>query len=209
MPLHPSHFERTTALTDLTLGLVASYAVVKLFPLTDFKSQVWMWALILLALASFLGVIAHGIKMPQKTNDRIWMPLNLSLGLALGLFVVGAVFDLRGEEIARVMLPYMLALGGVFFIVTLVFPGSFLTFIAYEAVAMFFALGVYVFLSYKGSLPNAGWMAAGIFITLIAAAVQAAGKAGKGIFWYFDNNGVFHLIQLIGLGLVYRGLGIV
>jgi hypothetical protein len=207
MSLHPSRFEQTTAFTDLVMGLMAGYAALKLFPLEDFKSQIWAWAFALLALASFLGALAHGFAMSQKTNDRIWTPINLSLGFALGIFVVGAVFDLLGEETARTILPFMLFLGVAFFCVTIIFPGSFLTFIAYEALAMFFALGVYVFLFFKGT-SNAGWMAAGVFVTMIAAIVQATGKAGKSIFWYFDNNGVFHLIQMIGLGLLYVGLGI-
>lgn len=207
MSIHPSRFEQITALTDLIMGFIACYAVLQLLPFANLKSQVWMWALGLLAFASFLGVFAHGIAMSQKTNDRLWMPLNLSLGLALGLFVVGAVLDWRGEETARMILPFMLALGVVFFFVTIIFPGSFLTFIAYETAAMFFALGVYLFLFFKGT-SSAGWMAAGIFVTIVAAAVQATGKTGKSIFWYFDNNGVFHLIQMIGLVLVYAGLEI-
>jgi hypothetical protein len=205
MSFHPSRFEQVTAITDFFLGLVASYAVYKLSTLADFKSQVWMWCFALLAFASFLGVIAHGLAMSQKTNDRLWMPLNLSLGLALGIFVVGAVFDLLGEESARTILPVMLFLGVIFFLITIIFPGSFLTFIVYEAIAMIFALGSYLFLFFKGT-PHAGWMAAGIFVTIVAAIAQATGKAGKSIFWYFDNNGIFHLIQIIGLGLLYAGL---
>jgi len=207
MSIHPSRFEQVTAATDILLGAVAAYAVLKLYPLADFKSRTWMWAFGLLAFASFLGILAHGIAMSQKVNNRIWMPLNLSLGLALGMFVVGAVFDLLGEESARMILPVMLFLGFVFFLITIIFPGSFLTFIIYEAVAMLFALGAYIFLFYNGT-SSAGWMSLGIFVTIIAAAVQATGKVGKSIFWYFDNNGVFHLIQIIGLGLVYIGLGI-
>lgn len=207
MSFHSSRFEQATAITDLVMGCVAGYAALKLFPQGDFKSQIWMWAIALLALAAFFGAIAHGFTMSQKTNERIWMPLNLSLGLALGMFVVGAAFDLLGEESARTLLPFMIFLGAIFFFITMIFPGSFLTFIAYEAVAMFFALGVYVFLFLKGT-SSAGWMSAGVFVTIIAAAVQATGKAGKSIIWYFDNNGMFHLIQMIGLGLLYAGLGI-
>jgi hypothetical protein len=49
-------------------------------------------------------------------------------------------------------------------------------------------------------------MVAGIFITILAAVIQATGKAGKAIFWYFDNNGVFHLIQMFGIVLLLAGL---
>jgi hypothetical protein len=134
------------------------------------------------------------------------MPINLSLGLALGLFVVGALFDLKGEAIARTALPAMLAIGFGFFIITIWKPGNFMTFIAYEAVAMLFALGVYVYLLFTSSLAGAGWMVAGVLVTIIAAVVQATGKAGRGIFWYFDNNGVFHLIQMLGMVLLFIGL---
>jgi hypothetical protein len=209
MSIHSSRFEQTTALTDLALGLLASYPVMKLAPVTGFKSQIWMWAFALLAFASFIGVIAHGITMSQKANDGFWKPLNLSLGLALGLFVVGAVFDLSGEVTARAALPFMLALGVVFFLVTIIFPGTFLTFIVYEGIATIFALGVYVFLFYTNALPNAGWMALGVLVTIIAAVVQAAGQTGKSMLWYFDNNGMFHLIQMAGLLMLFLGLGIV
>ena len=208
MSIHSSRFEQMTALTDLLLGLFAGYAVIKLIPLAEFKSQIWMWAFALLAFASFLGAAAHGIAMQQKTNDLIWKPLNLALGLALGLFVVGAAFDLYGESTARKILPFMLALGAVFFSVTIIFPGTFLTFIIYEGIAMIFALGAYVFLFYANALPNAGWMAAGVFVTMIAAVVQAVGQTGKSVLWYFDNNGLFHLIQMLGLIFLFVGLNI-
>lgn len=205
MPIHPSRFEQMTAFTDLLLGLAAGCAALQLSARADFKSQTWMWAFGLLAFASFLGAAAHGFAMSEKTNDRIWMPLNLSLGLALGMFVAGAVFDLLGEESARMVMPVMLVLGFGFFLVTLFFPDSFLPFIIYESAAMFFALGIYLFLFLKRT-PGAGWMAAGIFVTILAAVVQATGKAGRRVFWRFDNNGVFHLMQIVGLALLYAGL---
>jgi len=206
MLIHHSLFERVTAMTDIFMGLLAAYAASQLAQFSGFKSDVWAWTFGLLAFSSFLGAVAHGFEMTQKTNDRLWMPINLSLGLALGLFVVGALFDLGGEALARKSMPLMLVVGFGFFLVTVWKPGTFMTFIAYEAVAMLFALGAYVYLLFEGSLSNAGWMVAGIFVTILAAVIQATGKAGKAIFWYFDNNGVFHLIQMIGIVLLLIGL---
>jgi len=71
---------------------------------------------------------------------------------------------------------------------------------------MFFALGAYAWLFFTSALAGAGWVLAGVAVTLLAAAVQATGKAGRGIIWYFDNNGIFHLIQMIGLILLLAGL---
>jgi len=203
---HTSPYERITAWTDIFMGALAVYIAFQLAQLADFKSAIWAWTFGLLAFSSFLGAIAHGYEMSLKTNDRLWMPINLSLGLALGLFVVGALFDLGGESVARMALPVMLAIGFGFFLITVWKPGTFMTFIAYEAIAMLFALGVYVYLLFTASLVGAGWMVLGILVTIIAAVVQATGKAGKGIFWYFDNNGVFHLIQMVGMVLLFVGL---
>jgi len=189
------------------MGLLAAYAIVHLAQFPGFKSAVWAWTFGLLAFSSFLGAVAHGFEMTPKTNDRLWMPINLSLGLALGLFVVAALFDLSGESLARKSLPLMLIVGFGFFLVTVWKPGTFMTFIAYEAVAMLFALGAYAYLFFTSALVDSGWMLAGVFVTIVAAIVQATGKAGKGIFWHFDNNGIFHLIQMIGLILLLVGVG--
>jgi len=206
MSIHHSPFERVTAVTDVLMGLLAVYAAIQLAQFSGFKPDVWAWIFGLLAFSSFLGAAAHGFEMTKKTNDRFWMPINLSLGLALGLFVVGALFDLSGEPLARNSLPLMLVVGFGFFLVTVWKPGTFMTFIVYEAVAMLFALGVYVYLFFVSTLPGVEWMVAGVFVTILAAVVQATGKAGKGIFWYFDNNGIFHLIQMIGLFFLLAGL---
>lgn len=206
MLIHHSPFERVTAITDVFMGLLAAFAALNISQLAGFRSDLWAWTFGLLAVSSFLGAVAHGFQMSQRTNDRLWMPINLSLGLTLGLFVVASLFDLGGEQLARVALPIMLAVGVGFFLFTLWKPGTFMTFLAYEALAMIFALGAYGYLFFNDSLAGAGWLAVGIFVTILAALVQATGKAGKGIVWYFDNNGVFHVVQMLGLVLLWLGL---
>lgn len=206
MRIHPSRFEQMTALTDVALGFLSAYAAFQVLKFSGFKPLVWGWAFGLLAFSAFLAALAHSFVMTQKTNERLWMPINLSLGWTLSLFVVGALIDLSGDAIARTALPAALIVGLLFFVITILRPGSFMTFIAYEALAMLFSLGVYIFLFFKGTLIGAGFMLAGVFVTIFAAVVQALGKTGKSIIWYFDNNGVFHLIQMIGIVLLLVGL---
>lgn len=206
MLIHPSPYERVTAATDVAMGLLASFISFQLFISGGFRHSVWAWAFGLLAFSSLLGAGAHAFVMSEKTYTRLWMPINLSLGFALGMFVVGAVNDLAGESAARIMIPVMTALGFGFFLVTLWKPGTFMTFIAYEALAMLFALSAYGYLFFVKPFPASGWMLSGVIVTVIAAVVQAAGNAGKGIVWYFDNNGVFHVIQMAGMVLLWMGL---
>lgn len=206
MLIHPSPYERVTALTDGLMGLFAAFMSFQLSGMGGFRHSVWAWAFGLLAVSSFLGALAHGFEMSRRANDRLWMPINVALGLTLGMFVVGAMNDLGGESLARFVLPVMIVLGVGFFLITLWKPGTFMTFLAYEALAMLFALAAYGYLFFTSALAGAGWMLAGVLVTIIAAVAQATGKAGKGILWYFDNNGVFHVIQMIGMVLLWMGL---
>ena len=142
MKIHPSRFEQMTALTDVALGIFSGYAAVQIFQSSGLKSAVWGWAFGLLAFSAFVAALAHSFEMTQKTNERLWMPINLSLGWTLSLFVVGALIDLSGDVMARTALPAALIVGLLFFVITVLRPGSFMTFIAYEAMAMLFSLGV-------------------------------------------------------------------
>jgi len=170
------------------------------------KTNLWLGLFGLLAVAAVLGTIAHGFKMSAQTNNLFWQPLFLSLGLVVALFVVAVVYDAWGQAAARRALPVMLVIGVVFYGITRLFPGTFLVFIVYESAAMLFALVVYGWLTRRGQLPGVGLMTVGIFITIIAAAVQATETLHVTVVWPFDFNGLYHLIQMAGLLALLAGL---
>ena len=97
-------------------------------------------------------------------------------------------------------------IGVAFFAVTLVETDSFLPFILYEAVVMLFAMGGYIWVACRGRLDGAWFMAAGLFVTIIAAAVQACSAFTFTFIWSFDHNGAYHLIQMVGVLLLVTGL---
>ena len=49
-------------------------------------------------------------------------------------------------------------------------------------------------------------MAGGILISLIAAGLQACKRITLNLIWSFDHNGVFHLVQIVGLCFLVAGL---
>ncbi len=49
-------------------------------------------------------------------------------------------------------------------------------------------------------------MIGGILLSLLAAAVQTRGTVAFTLIWPFDHNGVFHLIQLLGLVALLWGI---
>lgn len=194
--------ERTTAATDALLALLALGCALYLLRLVHrarWKVLVWTGICTLFGIAATLGVVVHGFEWDVATKRLLWLPLNLALGWTIALFVVSAVSDLWGEPLGRRSLPVMLGVGLVFLLVTLAQPGNFLVFVLYEAVAMLFALVVYVRLLLQGRSPGVAWTVAGILITVAAAAVQATRAVRFTLGWEFDHNGAFHLLQMPGL----------
>jgi hypothetical protein len=200
--------ERTTAATDAVLALAAAAAILVLRRTTppSFGRAVWQAALAALTLASVLGAAAHGLELPSATRELLWQPLYLALGVTMALFVVGAVRDWRGDVAGRRVLVPMLALAVVFYGITRLTHGSFLAFVVYEAAALVFSLGVYLRLAIGPARAGAVPMAAALAVSLAAGVVQASDVGPVRLVWDFDHNGVFHLVQLVGLALLLTGL---
>jgi len=208
MSFNPVVTELTTAATDAVLAAISFGCMVVLIRHRAGQRQrfgIWAWVFGLLTIASLLGAVAHGLDLSPAASEWLWRPLFLSLGLVVALFVVGAVFDFRGERAARAALLPMLGLGAGFFGVTQVLSGSFLVFVAYEAVAMLTALGMYLLLASRRQLEGAGIIAAGIILNIAAAAVQASNVSVTMVV-PLDHNGVFHLVQMVALVVLTRGL---
>lgn len=203
--LADSPTELTTAATDALLGVACLAIVLWLAGLRpSWERGLWQWLFVLTAIGSFLGAFAHGFALSEPVRWWIWQPLYLSLGLAIALFVVAAVCDWRGEGAARALLPWALAVGVAFYLVTVTMRGAFGVFVAYEAVAMIAALVIYGLLTARG-VPGSMLLALGVAITIAAAGVQASTLSAR-IVIPLDHNGLFHLVQLAGVALLAAGL---
>jgi hypothetical protein len=200
--------ERTTAATDAALAVASLVAIAVLRRLTgpSFGRSVWTGALGALGVASALGAITHGLTLAPPTRALLWQPLYLALGVTMALFVVGAVRDWRGERAGRGAMWPMLGLAVAFYAVSRLTGGDFLAFVIYEAAALVFALVVYLRLAARERRPGAGAMTAALALSLAAGGVQAADVGSVRLLWEFDHNGLFHLIQLVGLVFLVIGL---
>ena len=128
--------EKTTAVTDIMLALVAFGGIVFLQNLQLnsaglWKINIWSAAIGLIGLAATLGAVAHGVVLSRKLHRRVWLALNMALSLAVSLFVVGVVYDLWGFKISLATLPILLTAGLGFYLMTLIYPGIFFLFIIY------------------------------------------------------------------------------
>lgn len=208
MILNPSITELTTSATDAILAVECLVLVVYLrrSPSGDsFKIALWSWVFGLLASASLVGAIAHGLVLPVSFHAALWKPLYLSLGLVVALFLAGVFLDWRGRETAKRILPWCIGTGVLFYALTEIFDGAFLVFVIYEAVVMVSALAVYAFLGATRRLKGAEIVALAVFLNIAAAGIQASS-----ISWTigipFDHNGLFHWVQMAGLATLGIGL---
>ena len=207
MRLNPSLTELTTAATDAILGLVCLVLLARLIQRPEgpaWKRAIWGAVFACLAAASFLGAVAHGVVWPDLVRARLWQPLYLALGLTVAIFLVGAIGDWRGRDAARRARPWLMTMAIAFFAVTQWGGGSFLLFVGYEGVVMTAALAVYLKLCAKGR-PGAGTVALGIALSMAAAGVQAS-DLRLTVVVPFDHNGLFHVVQLVGVIVTARGV---
>jgi len=203
--------EQTTAATDIVLALVAFGGIVFLLGLLLnsgelWKISIWSAAIGSIGLAAALGAVAHGLILSRTLHHFSWLVLNLALSLAISLFVVGVVYDLWGFEVSLKTLPILVITGLGFYLTTLFYPGIFFLFIVYEGVALVFALAAYIYLTIQQDLPGAYLMAAGVLASIIAAGIQANKSVVVTFIWRFDHNGIYHLVQVVGLLLLFAGL---
>lgn len=208
MRFSQSATELTTAATDAVLGVV--YVAVSVHLLATrtsdpWKKALWIWVLALAALGALLGAAVHGLTLSEATRAAIWQALYLSLGVTVALFFIGALYDWRGESMARASLPWAVATGCAFFWLTQFYGGPFFIFLLYEAAAMLGALAMYARLALGGTLAGAGIVAAGIGLNLAAAAVQTSSLSVR-LVVPFDHNGLFHIVQLIATFALAGGL---
>ena len=200
--------ELTTSATDAVLAIECIVIIVwlgRFAPRVRWRTALWCWVFGLVALSSLLGCLTHGFVMPVSVREALWKPLHLSLGVLVALFAVGAIYDWRGRVAAGRLVPWAIGLGAAFFGLTELLSGTFILFDVYEATAMVITLAIYLYLASTRRLKGAGVVAAAIVLNLIAVGLQFSDVSVR-ILVPFDHNGVFHLVQ--SMGIVMLGLGL-
>ena len=208
MALNSVTTELVTGATDGLLALESLVLVLWLWrtPTADrWRAGLWCWVFGVLAFSSVLGTIAHGFELRVATRDLLWKPLYFSLGILVALFMVGAIHDWRGQPSARRFLPWAVAAGMVFFLLSQFLGGAFVIFVAYEATALLGALAIYSYLAAARRLKSAGLVALGVLLNLAAAGVQVS-HASIHFIVPLDHNGLFHIVQMLAAATLGLGL---
>lgn len=201
--------EQTTAATDVVLAGLAFFATYLMWHAgqkAPWKSRIWVWIFSLLGIGSILGAFFHGFQHTLAVKKLIWFPMLFLFSIVVALFLVAMLYDARGERSARRILPVMLMVGSLAFGVVAFNEGNFFVLILYETLAMLVALVGYILAAIKTGSSGNRFMAAGVAVTILAAAVQATASLSFTLVWEFDHNSVFHFIQMLGILFFILGL---
>jgi hypothetical protein len=206
LQLNGAEEELTTAATDalLTVVVMVGIAWLRRVAPPSPRRALWVRGLGLFAVAGALGAFVHGFDLDPRTRALLWQPLYLTLGSALAFFSAGAIGDWRGDMAARRALPFLLALAFAFYLLTRLSGGKFLVFVIFEAAALLLALAVYLRLAFKGK-PGAGLVVLGLVLSLAGGVLQAS-SLSLHVIWEFNHNGLYHLVQLVGVMFLVAGL---
>ncbi|MEE2885169.1 MAG: hypothetical protein VX701_05695 [Chloroflexota bacterium] len=199
--------EIDVALTDYALAFECSVFAFVLVRNKCKDQPLSTWFALLFSsvgLASIIGGTIHGFIHEDTLSHTIfWRATIVSIGIsALSAWSIGAKILLGdlGQRVVLVVaaLNFSIYLGYVVF-----FNQDFVVAVANYLPAAIFLLVVFAIL-YKRNPQRLVFLAlAGVILTFVAAAIQ---QMGIGVHAkYFNHNALYHVVQAIGLYLIFRG----
>jgi len=201
--------EPTTMLTDLTITVVALLLARKL--LFDdrhnrYRSRfLWGIAFLFIGLGALLGAVSHGLAayLGDAADTAIWKGTVYSIGLSM-VFALGGTLD--GAPLAAGVRRFFWLLNVIAFLVYAIWMighDDFLYVIYHYVPAMLLIAAIQVWALFGKESDGASWVLAGVGVTLFGAVVQ---QSGFSLHTHFNHNDLFHVIQVIGLLLFFRGI---
>jgi hypothetical protein len=198
MTLH----EPATFATDCAIALWSTWLGARL-KVSDRATSWWRRTFYGTAVAALAGGIYHGFgpAMPNNAADLLWRATLLALvATSFGLTLAAAYrllpetsfrFWRRAATVkAALFAGYVIA--RPFFLSAIMDYGTSMLFVLVAALHAWFAKGA----------REARWLVAGVIASALGAAVQQLGWAPHP---RFNHNDLYHLIQMVALGLFYRG----
>jgi hypothetical protein len=199
--------EPTTTLTDYAIAIVAAIFAVCLgrsgWSNQQLSVRLWSVAFAFVAMAAALGGSWHGFGLWLGTplKQQLWQAMLYALSLASIAMLTGTIVSTVSPPLQRWLL-----LGAV--------GKSLLTWIEllrsprFETAAIDYlvAMGMVLLLQLRSlsGLPtsSAAWLVAGILVSGLALGLL---NSGLTLAPAFNQNDLYHLVQLVGLGLLYQG----
>jgi hypothetical protein len=199
--------EPAVTLTDFALALQCAAILAVVGARAGFSERTAPWLLYFAAagVASLCGGLVHGYFLdPGSAGRAIFWPASLiAIGVnALATCAIGAGLLLSPQITRRLVVPAVATFAAYCLIVMFV-DDSFAVAVSVAAPAALFLLAALLWVYGRARPPGALAAAAGVAVTLAAAAVQQLGMAIHPT--DFNHNATAHVVQAASLALMFAG----
>ena len=182
--------EPTTVITDYLLGVVAAWVAVLLFRSPQRSQRFWALAFAALALGAFLGGSWHGF----ARSAALWKATVVTVGVtSFGMLAGSAVATLTSTTRLAVLTGAAAKL--VLYLTWMRDHDEFIYVVLDTGSALLAVAALHV---WKWN----AMMLAGVAVSVLAGIAQASGIR---LHEHFNHNDLYHLIQIAGVILLYRG----
>ena len=199
--------EPMTTITDYAMGALALVLALRLFGGAEagrqLSGRLWATAFVMTAVAAIVGGTYHGFIqwVPGATGRVVWKITLLATGVGSACLLAAAVVAATTGTLQRALIA--LVCGKLLvFLWTMVTRDQFNLVIADYGTALVAVLFLALFVRPTGLTPAAGWIAAGVGVSVVAGVIQWARLAPHPT---FNHNDLFHVVQMAALYLLYRG----
>jgi hypothetical protein len=199
--------EPTTLATDYVLGTLCAVLAWRLQAAARRTGQravaLWALAFATTGFGSFAGGTYHGFStvLPARVADAIWTVTTISVGLAACLLLSAALTASVPSRQRRWLLVGVWA-QFVVYAAWMLWHDAFVNVIAEYGAAMLLILLLQMATAGLRRAPSAPWIAAGVAVTIAAAAVQ---QSGFDLYRNLNHNDLQHLVQMAAVFLLYKG----
>jgi hypothetical protein len=167
----------------------------------------WFWSLgfLFIGLGAFLGGTSHGFVeyLGDEGLRLIWKGTVYCVGFSMIFAVAGTIEGSVGNVKVRNTLHGANALAFAIYAAWMVSHSAFIYVIYYYVPAMTSVALIQVWAYWRDRQPSAPWIIAGVIVTLLGAIIQ---QSGFTLHRHFNHNDLYHIVQIVGLWLLYRGV---
>jgi hypothetical protein len=199
--------ELPTMLTDYALGVLCALLGWRLWARGQAEQRLsvryWASGMGALAAASIAGGTVHGwaLILSGLVLSVLWKTSAFMIGFASFAFFVGTLTASVGLPLRRMLIAAAI-LQLVSYSIWMITHSDF-RYVIYNyggTFAVIFLIQMYDLLI--GASRSAGWIIAGVSMSCLAAGLQ---RSGISLHPSFNHNDLYHIVQMAGMALLYRG----
>lgn len=203
--------EPMTTATDYMIAVAAFWFATQLLVPSSRRNQLsqcsWGVAFIFLGLSALFGGTNHGFVnyMQQESLDLLWTGTLYCIGLAMFFVLVGTVSASVANRAWRFF----------FYVYSVVVCSAYAWWIFdHDDFVYAVLINVSTFVIISGlqlsalkryQAKSTKWILSGVTVSFLSAAIQ---RSGFDLHVHFNHNDLYHVVQIVGLYLFYRGASV-